>query len=72
MNFAYESQTEAHGSCAATLGGEMFVLGGLNQEQQVNIKNVQTTGYFFVRIITELEAIFLDKQSSRLQTEKGW
>ena len=50
----------------------MFVLGGLNQEQQVNIKNVQTTGYFFVRIITELEAIFLDKQSSRLQTEKGW
>ena len=64
MNFAYERETELHamnvykpetelhGSCGATLNGEMFVLGGQNQKRQVNIKNIQNPGQFFVKIIT--------------------
>ena len=35
INFAYEPQTEAYGCCAATLDGEMFVLGGWTHVRQV-------------------------------------
>ena len=35
INFAYEPETEAYGCCAATLDGEMFVLGGWTHVRQV-------------------------------------
>ena len=41
INFTYEPDTEVYGSCAATLDGEMFVLGGWNKKRQVNTKNLQ-------------------------------
>ena len=31
INFTYEDNTEAEGSCAATLNDEMWVFGGWNQ-----------------------------------------
>ena len=37
INFNYDTNTEVHGSCAASLNGRMFVLGGYNHRQQVNI-----------------------------------
>ena len=39
INFTYEPNTEVEDSCAATLDGEMFVLGGWNHKRQVNTKN---------------------------------
>ena len=36
INFTYDLNTEVYGSCAATLDGEMFVLGGYNKKRQVN------------------------------------
>ena len=41
INFTYDLNTEVYGSCAATLDGEMFVLGGWNEERQVNTKKGQ-------------------------------
>ena len=38
INFTYEDNTEAVGTCAALLNDEMWVLGGYYQERQVNIK----------------------------------
>ena len=38
INFNYDTNTEVSRSCAASLNGKMFVLGGWNQRQQVNIK----------------------------------
>lgn len=37
INFAYDTNTEVYASCAASLNGEMFVLGGWEQKRQVNI-----------------------------------
>ena len=36
--FTYDPKTEVRGSCAASLDGEMFVLGGWNLPRQVNIE----------------------------------
>ena len=33
INFTYEADTQVYESCTASLDGEMFVLGGLNQRQ---------------------------------------
>ena len=67
INFTYETNTEVYSSCAATLDGEMFVLGGENQKRQVNIINLQKPGHMLVIIITELNKMnHLDKQSWRL------
>ena len=41
INFTYDLNTEVYESCAATLDGEMFVLGGRNEERQVNTKKGQ-------------------------------
>jgi len=41
INFKYDTNTEVCGSCAASLNDKMFVLGGWNQAQQVNIKQCQ-------------------------------
>ena len=41
INLNYDANTEVFGSCAASLNGKMFVLGGWNQAQQVNIKQCQ-------------------------------
>ena len=38
INFTYEANTEVWGSCAASLNDEMWVLGGNNQNRQVNSK----------------------------------
>ena len=37
INFEYESNTEVYQSCATTLDGEMWVLGGYYKRRQVNI-----------------------------------
>ena len=37
INFAFDSNTEVVDSCAASLHGEMWVLGGYNQKRQVSI-----------------------------------
>ena len=37
LNFAYDTNTEVWGSCAASLNGKMFVLGGWDKSKQVNI-----------------------------------
>ena len=37
INFTYEDNTEAEGSCAATLNDEMWVFGGSNKKRQVNL-----------------------------------
>ena len=37
INFTYEDNTEAEGSCAATLNDEMWVFGGYYQRRQVNL-----------------------------------
>lgn len=44
ISFTYDANTEVHGSCAASLNGEMFVLGGFNQKRQVNIKKSTKIG----------------------------
>ena len=44
INFNYDTDTEVRGSCAASLNGKMFVLGGWNQKQQVNIKQRHKIG----------------------------
>ena len=36
--FTYETDTEVFKSCAATLNGEFWVLGGYNQRRQVVLK----------------------------------
>ena len=61
LNFAYEHNTEVLGSCAATLDGEMFVLGGYHSEykKQVNIKNRLKLGHLLVRIVTGLNKMNL-------------
>ena len=41
INFNYDTNTEVDESCAASLNGKMFVLGGWKQKQQVNIKQRQ-------------------------------
>ena len=38
INFTYNLNTEVYDSCAATLDGEMFVLGGRNEKRQVYTK----------------------------------
>ena len=43
LRFTYDPRTEVRGSCAASLDGEMFVLGGWYLPQQVYIE--QSTGY---------------------------
>ena len=37
INFEYEPNTEVYQSCAATLDGEMWVLGGYYKRRQVKI-----------------------------------
>ena len=64
INFAYDTNTEVYGSCAASLNGKMFVLGGWNQRKQVNIKHWQ-------KIVTCIKH-GLDKYNSRLQLDKCW
>ena len=44
INFNYDTNTAVDGSCAASLNGKMFVLGGLIQKQQVNIKQWHKIG----------------------------
>ena len=39
LKFKYKKNTEAYGSCGATLYGEMFILGGLHEKRQVFINN---------------------------------
>ena len=51
INFNYEPETEVYKSCAATLDGEMFVIGGFQQKRQVNIKKA---GQLFTRMIPGL------------------
>jgi len=36
INFTYDLNTEVYESCAATLDGEMFVLGGWNEKKQIS------------------------------------
>ena len=36
INFTYEDNTQAYGSCAATLNDEMWVFGGRYKKRQVN------------------------------------
>ena len=38
INFTYDTNTEVYYSCAASLNGEMWVLGGYNHKRQVNFK----------------------------------
>ena len=35
--FTYETDTEVYASCAATLHGEFWVIGGANKKRQVSI-----------------------------------
>ena len=36
--FEYGTNTEAYGSCSASLNDRMFILGGTNRKRQVNIE----------------------------------
>ena len=38
ISFTYDAMTEVYYSCAASLNGEMWVLGGYNHKRQVNFK----------------------------------
>ena len=60
--FTYDTDTEVHQSCAATLNDEFWVIGGSNKKRQVIIINFQKV---FANIV-------LDKQNSKLQIEQGW
>ena len=43
INFAYDFvQTPVYRSCAATLNGEMFILGGPPDTLKVNTQNLET------------------------------
>ena len=40
IDFTFEQNTEVYGSCATSLEGEMWVLGGEQQQRQVYITKV--------------------------------
>ena len=42
IDFTYDEDTEVEQSCAASLNGEMWVLGGYYEQRQVNISKAAT------------------------------
>ena len=54
INFTYDLNTEVYESCAATLDGEMFVLGGQNEKRQVYTKKWKKSGQSDGLIISRL------------------
>ena len=63
--FTYDSDTEVHQSCAATLNDEFWVIGGSNKKRQVIMVHLKSFPKVFAHIV-------LDKQNSKLQIEQGW
>ena len=60
--FTYDTDTEVHQSCAATLNDEFWVIGGSNKKRQVIMTH-------FKKLFSN---ILLDKQNSKLQIEQSW
>ena len=67
INFTYDANTQVYASCAASLDGEMFVLGGWNQKRQVNFLRVEE-----IRSKVRIKTNISDEQNSKLWIKKYW
>ena len=51
IDFTFEQNTEVYGSCATSLEGEMWVLGGEQQQRQVYITKVSQKKIIYAKIL---------------------